>query len=179
MIRFIEQFIKGVFLVENFVAKDARGFFVKTISANKLESMGFKHSFRESYYSNSHKDVIRGMHFQTPPYDHDKLVYVTDGNILDVVLDIRKFSPTYGKHISFNLLSFGSSVLVPKGCAHGFLTLGETATVVYNVTSEYAPTADKGILWNSFGFNWGVKDPIISDRDKSFPGFNDSRFFEL
>lgn len=179
MIRFIEQSIQGVFLVENFVAIDERGFFVKTIAASKLESMGFQHPFRESYYSKSYKNVIRGMHFQIPPYDHDKLVYVTEGNILDVVLDLRVSSPSYGKHIYFNLLAFGSSVLVPKGCAHGFLTLSETATVVYNVTSEYAPTADKGILWNSFGFNWGVKDPIISDRDKSFPGFNDSQFFEL
>jgi len=179
MIRFIEQFIQGVFLVDNFIAKDARGLFVKTISASKLESISFQHSFKESYYSISYRNVIRGMHFQTPPYDHDKLVYVTDGNILDVVLDIRKSSPTYGKYISFNLSAFGSSVIVPKGCAHGFLTLSETATVVYNVTSEYAPTADNGILWNSFGFNWGVKDPIISERDNSFPEFSDSQFFLL
>ena len=178
MIRFIEQSIQGVFLVENFVAKDTRGLFVKTISAIKLESMGFQHSFRESYYSKSYRNVIRGMHFQIPPYDHDKLVYVTEGNILDVVFDIRISSPTYGKYISFNLSAFGYSVIVPKGCAHGFLTLSEIATVVYNVTSEYEPTADKGIHWNSFGFNWGVKDPVISDRDKSFPDFNDSLFFE-
>jgi len=178
MIRLIELSIQGVFLVENFVAKDARGLFVKTISASKLKSMGFQDPFRESYYSKSYRNVIRGMHFQIPPYDHDKLVYVTEGNILDVVLDIRISSPTYGKHISFNLSAFGSSVIVPKGCAHGFLTLSESATVVYNVTSEYEPIADKGILWSSFGFNWDVKDPIISDRDKSFPDFSESRFFE-
>jgi dTDP-4-dehydrorhamnose 3,5-epimerase len=177
MTRFIKQSIQGVFLIENFMAEDARGVFVKTLSAGKLESMGFISPFRESYYSKSFKNVIRGMHFQIPPYEHDKLVYVTEGNILDVVLDIRISSSTYGKYLSFNLSAFGDSVIIPRGCAHGFLTLSETATVVYNVTSEYEPSADKGILWDSFGFNWGIKDPVISDRDKSFSGFKESRFF--
>ncbi|HQZ78830.1 MAG: dTDP-4-dehydrorhamnose 3,5-epimerase family protein [Chitinophagaceae bacterium] len=177
MIRFVEQNIQGVFLVENFTAQDSRGVFVKTLSVDKLQQNGFTSPFSESYYSKSFKNVIRGMHFQTPPFEHDKLVYVTEGAILDVILDIRTSSITYGECLSFNLSSFGSSVLIPKGCAHGFLTLSDTATVVYNVTTEYEPSADKGILWDSFGFNWGIESPIISERDKGFPNFKETHFF--
>jgi len=89
MIRFVEQNIQGVFLVENFTAQDSRGVFVKTLSVDKLQQNGFTSPFSESYYSKSFKNVIRGMHFQTPPFEHDKLVYVTEGAILDVILDIR------------------------------------------------------------------------------------------
>lgn len=166
--------IEGVFEVVNFVAKDERGVFVKTYHKDKLEEeIGIVECFKESYYSQSRKDVIRGMHFQLPPHDHEKLVYVTEGKILDVILDIRKNSTTYGLFRSIELSSFGNAVFIPKGCAHGFLTLSDKATVVYNVTTVYNQEADSGILWNSFGFRWPVAQPILSARDQAFASFKD------
>ncbi len=113
------------------------------------------------------------MHFQIPPHDHYKLVYVTKGKILDVILDIRSTSPSFGMSISFELNEAGDSVLIPKGCAHGFMALSDEATVVYNVSSVYNSEADKGIKWNSFGFDWPVVEPVISDRDNNFILFSD------
>jgi dTDP-4-dehydrorhamnose 3,5-epimerase len=163
--------IEGCYLVKNFVAHDNRGTFVKTFHEEEFHSAGLQTKFRESYYSLSKKDVIRGMHFQTPPHEHDKLVYVTHGEIMDVVLDIRKASQTYGQCISVRLRALSDSIYIPKGCAHGFLTLSLEATVVYNVSTVYNPLADGGILWNSFGFEWQINDPIISSRDSAFDSF--------
>jgi dTDP-4-dehydrorhamnose 3,5-epimerase len=118
------------------------------------------------------------MHFQVPPFDHEKLVYVTEGRVVDVVLDLRLSSSTFGHHLAFTLEAFGPSLLIPRGCAHGFMVLSENATIVYNVSTEYHQTADKGILWNSFGFNWGIDKPILSERDQAFPSFGDQSYFE-
>jgi dTDP-4-dehydrorhamnose 3,5-epimerase len=164
--------LPGLKLIENFFATDKRGLFVKTFHATNFQDSGFADSFRESYYSESNKDVIRGMHFQKPPFEHDKLVYVTKGKILDVILDLRTNSNSYGRYITIELNQFGPSVYIPKGLAHGFITLSETATVVYNVTTEYNKDADSGIRWDSFGFDWPVKKPILSDRDLNFDEFN-------
>ena len=171
MLDFEELSIKGVYLIKNFIADDPRGVFVKTFHKDQFQSRDLGYSFQESYYSVSKKNVIRGMHFQLPPYDHEKLVYVTDGEVLDVVLDLRKESETFGKSVSINLREFSNSVYVPKGCAHGFLTLSPTATLVYSVSTVYNQNADTGILWNSIGFDWPVQKPIISGRDEKFLTF--------
>jgi dTDP-4-dehydrorhamnose 3,5-epimerase/CDP-3, 6-dideoxy-D-glycero-D-glycero-4-hexulose-5-epimerase len=163
--------IEECYLVKNFVSHDIRGTFVKTFHEEEFRNAGLQTEFKESYYSLSKKNVIRGMHFQTPPSAHDKLVYVTYGSILDVVLDIRKDSATYGKSISVQLNALNDSIYIPKGCAHGFLTLSDEALVVYNVSSVYNPSADRGLLWNSFDFDWEITDPIISDRDSAFESF--------
>lgn len=163
--------ISGVYEVSNFHAEDKRGCFVKTYHQELFREIEFNGQFAESYYSTSSQNVIRGMHFQTPPYDHQKLVYVTHGEILDIILDLRKTSPTYGKSASLRLKQYGSSVFIPKGCAHGFLTISQSATVVYNVSTVYEPKADQGILWNSFGFDWGLIEPIMSIRDSNFESF--------
>lgn len=161
--------IDGVFLLQNFIAKDERGYFVKTFHAKDFFQNDLETEFRESYYSLSTKGVIRGMHFQLPPFDHNKLVYVTSGEILDVVVDLRKKSPTYGQYVTAKLCEGSDSIYIPKGCAHGFLTVSEQALVVYNVSTEYQPSADAGIRWDTFGFEWlGVKEPVISQRDRSF-----------
>lgn len=160
--------IEGVWLLENFVSQDKRGTFVKTFHVDAFRAQGLATDFQENYYSVSHKNVIRGMHFQLPPHEHAKLVYVTQGSILDVIVDLRRASATYGQHVALSLPEHSHAIYIPKGCAHGFLTLSETATVVYNVTSVYAPQADAGIRWDSFGFEWPVQLPIISDRDAAF-----------
>jgi dTDP-4-dehydrorhamnose 3,5-epimerase len=160
--------LPGVLLLTNFVSNDKRGVFVKTFHAPQFQQQELATDFRESYYSISHRDVIRGMHFQLPPHEHDKLVYVTQGEILDVIIDLRRGSATFGQHVALRLVEHTQAVYIPRGCAHGFLTLSDTATVVYNVTSVYEPTADAGIRWDSFGFEWPVQQPIISDRDAAF-----------
>jgi dTDP-4-dehydrorhamnose 3,5-epimerase len=165
--------LAGVLLLENFVSHDKRGTFVKTFHANSFGADNLAIDFRESYYSVSHKDVIRGMHFQRPPHEHDKLVYVTQGRILDVIVDLRPDSPSYLQHVAIQLNEHASSVYIPRGCAHGFLTLSDTATVIYNVTSVYEPSADAGIRWDSIGFNWPTRTPIVSDRDAAFSALAD------
>lgn len=172
MQQFTSLIIPGVLLIENFAAADERGIFVKTFHEEQFLKMGVNCNFTESYYSVSKQNVIRGMHFQMPPHQHDKLVYVTAGKILDVVLDLRTGSGTYGQYITAELEAGGNSIFIPGGCAHGFLTLSTSATVVYNVTSVYNAAADNGIKYNSFGFNWPVHQPVISARDNTFTGFN-------
>lgn len=162
-------FLEGVFEVENKIFKDHRGLFVKTFQADVFKQYGLNYEFKESFFSVSKKDVLRGMHFQLPPNDHAKLVYVTHGEILDVAVDIRKESNTFGQFFSTRL-SFdnANSLYMGKGFAHGFLTLSEFATVVYLITTEHAPKSDSGIKWDSFGFDWGVDQPIVSLRDNDF-----------
>jgi dTDP-4-dehydrorhamnose 3,5-epimerase len=169
-----ETKIKGLFILENFFAEDERGFFMKTFHQETFLKHNLETHFKESYYSSSYKGVIRGMHFQLPPHDHNKLVYVTEGEILDVVLDLRKQSATFGMYFRVQLKAFSNSIYIPKGCAHGFLTLSERATVVYNVSTVYNRDSDAGIKWNSFGWDGlEIANPILSQRDNAFLPFKD------
>lgn len=149
---------------------DLRGSFTKVFHEDSLRERGIDFTLRESYYSFSAKGVIRGMHFQTPPAQHAKIVFCPVGEILDVVLDIRTDSPTFGQHFSQILSAQNHLALyIPEGCAHGFRALSEGAMTFYLVSSVHNPDHDKGIRWDSFGFDWGVPDSILSDRDKGFP----------
>lgn len=171
---FIKTDINGLYLIKPKVLEDERGKFTKTFHLDTLKAKGLPANFQEGYYTISQKDVLRGMHFQTPPHDHEKLVYVPKGAILDVVLDIRKDSPSYGKYVSQHLNeSNGYMFYIPKGCAHGFLSLENDTNVTYSQTSMYAPHNDGGINCHSFGFDWGIQNPIISERDLSFNHFSD------
>jgi|AGTN01.3.fsa_nt_gi dTDP-4-dehydrorhamnose 3,5-epimerase len=168
---FEKTLLPDVFVLNNRAMEDIRGIFTKTFNAELFAKNGLKTGFLESFYSESKRNVIRGMHFQVPPFENDKIVYVVNGSILDVVLDIRKGSPSFGKHINLVLSRENRKCMyVPEGCAHGFISLSDTATVVYMQTSVYSGTHDAGILWNSFGMEWGMSQPIMSERDKSFPG---------
>lgn len=165
--------LDGVFEIENKVFEDHRGMFVKTFHEDSFKAAGLETEFKESFYSVSKKGVLRGMHFQLPPHEHAKLVYVTDGEILDVAVDIRKNSPTFGQYFSTRLSSENAkSLYMSKGFAHGFLTLSNSATVVYMTTTVHAPESDAGIRWDSFGFDWQnqiASQNLISERDKTFP----------
>ena len=159
--------IEGVYVIDNFNAKDYRGLFVKSFNKNTFVENNLDFEIRESYYSVSNKNVIRGMHFQLPPYDHEKLVYVPKGSILDVIVDLRKKSKTYKKHISINLSEENKkSIFIPKGLAHGFKSMKQGTITVYNVASEYNADFDNGIKFDSFGFNWASDDIVMSNRDK-------------
>jgi len=165
--------IEGAYIITNFNAKDDRGLFVKTFNSNSFKENILDFKIRESYYSVSNKNVIRGMHFQLPPNAHEKLVYVPKGAILDVVVDLRKESGTYLKNISVELTESNyKSICIPKGCAHGFKALEDNTITVYNVATEYNPSSDKGIHYDSFGFDWKVEKPIISKRDLLFESVN-------
>ena len=168
----IKTKLLGVYIIEPDVFRDERGAFAKVFHKDTFIKGGMAFGFEESYYSLSKKNVLRGMHFQTPPKDHAKLVYVTAGAITDVVLDIRKGSLTYGQYIARELSDENHIMMyIPTGCAHGFLSLRDDSCVVYMQTSMYAPKHDGGIRIDSFGMEWHVQDPIISQRDQSFPAF--------
>ena len=156
------------------VRHDPRGRFVKTFHADFFEARGMATVFREQYYSVSQRGVLRGLHFQVPPFDHHKLVFCTSGRIVDAVVDIRRGSPTFGRHAVFELSAeLANQIYVPRGCAHGFYVTSEEATVVYNVTTVYAPDHDAGILWSSAGIVWPDRNPVLSERDAEFPPLSD------
>lgn len=164
--------IAGPLLVERTIARDRRGTFRKLVHAEAFAAAGLRFDFVEQYVSTSETGVLRGMHFQSPPHDHAKLVSVLSGRILDVVLDLRP-GPGFGRAASVELSGEdGRSIYIPSGFAHGFLALAP-ALVLYDVTSVHAPDHDHGVAWDSFGFDWPVTDPILSDRDRGLPAFSD------
>ncbi|MGE0088164.1 MAG: dTDP-4-dehydrorhamnose 3,5-epimerase family protein [Bacteroidales bacterium] len=166
--------IKDLYVIQHNIFTDERGVFIKTYNDSVFKSLGLEFNDKERYYSISKKNVIRGMHFQNPPADHIKIVTVISGKILDVILDIRKNSLTYGKCYSIELRAeLGQSLYIPKGFAHGFKSLVDGTIVEYNQTSEYSPENDSGIRYDSFGFKWESINTILSNRDLSFPNFFD------
>ncbi len=170
----IKTDFEGLYIIKNQILGDARGAFIKKYNAEVFEANGVFFDLKEQYYSLSQKGVVRGMHFQVPPYDHSKLIYVIRGSILDVALDIRKNSPTYGKCFSCVLSgSENTSLFLPKGFAHGFRSLEDDTLMMYNVSSGYHQECDCGISWDSIGFDWNIETPVLSERDKTFPALKD------
>ncbi|MES9874663.1 MAG: dTDP-4-dehydrorhamnose 3,5-epimerase [Candidatus Sedimenticola sp. 6PFRAG7] len=164
-----ETSICGCFEVQPQVFDDLRGRFVKVFHIDEFTKLGLDTHFAEEYYSQSNHGVIRGMHFQTPPFEHVKVVYCVQGEVQDVVLDLRKGSPSYGKSAFVKLSAKqGNFLYIPKGLAHGFCVTSETATLIYKVSTAYNSKNDSGVLWNSFGFKWPTSNPILSVRDESF-----------
>lgn len=161
--------LEGLFILEAVKFEDARGCFLKTFNLDSFKNENLDTDFKEFYYSVSNKNTVRGMHFQKPPFDHTKLVYVSNGSIMDVVLDLRKDSKTYKKYFSVNLNSSEPYYLyIPKGFAHGFMALENSCIVNYAQTTCYNKDCDSGILFNSFGFDWSNNELIISERDLLF-----------
>lgn len=167
---FINTKIEGLKIIKTNLFEDNRGNFLKMFNEELFRLNGINDfEIKESYYSTSNKDVIRGMHFQLPPHHHHKLVNVISGKIQDIVLDLRENSKTYKKYISVELSAENQTALfIPKGCAHGFKSLMDNTIVMYNVSTGYNRDADCGVKYNSFGLDWKVENPVISDRDNSF-----------
>lgn len=166
--------LEGAMLITLPHSKDERGFFTKSFHETSLKKAGIDFTLRESYFSLSKKDVIRGMHFQTPPHQHSKIVFCPQGAILDVIIDLRKGSATYGQYYAQELSAENHlAYYIPEGFAHGFKSLTDDAITYYLVSSEYSQAHDKGILYNSFGFDWQVEKPVISARDLSFSPIKD------
>ncbi len=164
--------MKGAQLIQMPHFDDARGAFIKTFHDGLFKEHNINFELKESYYSFSKKGVIRGMHFQLPPHDHAKIVFCPLGAILDVIIDLRKDSLTFGKYFSIELSEQNNlAYYIPKGFAHGFQAMTENAMTFYLVSSEYSKEHDTGIRYDSFGFNWEESNPIISERDLGFPEF--------
>ena len=164
--------IPGCYQIEFTARNDFRGSFVKTFHATAFRELGLESAFNEGFYSVSHQNVVRGMHFQLPPKDGAKLVHCLHGAVLDVALDLRVGSPSFGKFAVFQI-SFAHPVAayIPRGVAHGFCSLTDPSVVAYQVSSEYDPNLDTGVRWNSFGFNWPVETPAVSERDSKLVAF--------
>jgi dTDP-4-dehydrorhamnose 3,5-epimerase/CDP-3, 6-dideoxy-D-glycero-D-glycero-4-hexulose-5-epimerase len=166
--------VDGLFTLSNQIFYDERGSFKKLLSKDIFDGLSLAGDFTELYYSVNRKDVIRGMHFQIPPMDHVKMVYVINGTILDVCLDLRHSSKTFGKYFSCTLSgNSGNYLYLPKGIAHGFASLEDDTIVHYAQTSCYSKDHDRGVTYDSFGFNWNIANPIVSRRDSAFPNFDD------
>ena len=166
--------LAGLQVIRPRVFEDVRGRFVKTFQAPAFREAGLPFEPQEEFFSTSAKDVLRGMHFQLPPAAHAKLVYCIAGRVLDVVLDLRKSSPTFGRSHARELNDQNRELLfIPIGFAHGFLALQAGATMVYQTSTVHAPAQEAGILWNSFRFDWPVKDPVLSERDRKFQALRD------
>ena len=148
----LKELLPGCFLLQPKRFEDQRGSFVKTHHEGQSETLGVNLDIKEEFYSVSHKNVVRGMHFQLPPHAHEKLVYCTRGVVTDVLLDLRQ-GPVYGKVASAELSGNNAYlVFIPKGIAHGFAALTAEALMLYKTTTVHAPQSDCGIRWDSFGF---------------------------
>ena len=162
--------IDGLLVIEPKVFGDERGYFFESFNAQKFEELtGVKTEFVQDNQSKSSVNVLRGLHFQNPPYAQDKLVRVVQGAVLDVVVDIRKDSPTYGESFKVVLDSIEHKMLwIPKGMAHGFVSIEENTVFTYKCTAYYHPESEECILWSDkdLAIDWNVTDPIISEKDK-------------
>jgi len=168
--------IDDVFILEKTKFEDHRGIFVKTFNEHAFRELGLATNFKETTYSISRKNVLRGCHFQQYPFGHAKLVNVIEGEILDVVVGIGGKMNTRNRRKFFaTILSKENnrSIYIPDGYAHGFLCLSDYAIVSYQTTSVYNAENDTGIYYNSFGFNWPIENPILSEKDKNLRHFND------
>ena len=154
------------------VHEDERGAFVKPHMRSSFKAAGLETDFAECFHTVSRARVLRGMHMQLPPADHAKLIYCVAGAVMDVALDVRRGSPMYGAHVAIDLRC-GKGVYLPRGVAHGFYVLEPPAIRVYHVTSEYAPSLDVGVRWDSFGAAWPDRSPVLSARDAALPGLRD------
>ena len=173
---FVKQSIADVVLIKPKVHGDHRGYFVESFRRDKFEeAIGYKVSFCQDNESRSTKGVLRGLHFQLPPFAQSKLVRVIEGEVLDVALDIRQGSPTFGKHVAVRLSGENKHQLfIPRGFAHGFVVLSDTATFAYKVDNYYSPECDRGLAFNdpALGIDWGLPlDQLkLSEKDLTQPG---------
>ncbi|MCK4842922.1 MAG: dTDP-4-dehydrorhamnose 3,5-epimerase [Methylococcales bacterium] len=158
--KFIKQIIPDVLVIEPKIHGDERGYFVETYRQDLFEqAVGHPVHFVQDNESKSSKGVLRGLHFQLPPYAQSKLVRVIEGRVLDIAVDIRKGSPGYGQHVSMELTGENKrQVFVPRGFAHGFIVLSETATFAYKVDNYYSPECDRGLAFDDEQLNidWGL-----------------------
>lgn len=174
---FEKQKIEDVILVKPKVFGDNRGFFMESYKKSDFTANGINVEFVQDNHSKSQARVLRGLHYQEKPYEQAKLVRCTKGKIYDVAVDIRKNSKTFGQYVKVELSEDNKHMLfIPEGFAHGFVVLSEEAELLYKTSKEYAPQADRGILWNDKDLNidWEIDfEPILSEKDKAQQSFKE------
>ena len=173
--------IPDVLLIEPQVFGDDRGFFYESFNQNKFEeAMGKKINFVQDNHSKSIKGVLRGLHYQLTPKAQGKLVRVIQGEVFDVVVDLRQSSPTFGKWVS-EILSADNKkqIWIPEGFAHGFLTLSDTAEFLYKTTDFYSKEHEQAIRWNDekIGIQWPMKEVLLSSKDDAALSFKEAKYF--
>lgn len=180
----IKTEIPDVLIFEPKVFGDDRGFFMESFNQKVFEeAVGRKVEFVQDNHSKSTKGVLRGLHYQLPPFAQAKLVRCVVGEVFDVAVDIRKISPTFGKWVGVNLSAENKRQLwIPEGFAHGFLVLSETAEFVYKTTNYYSPEADRGLLWcdEILKIKWadiGTQRILLSQKDQILPSFANVEYF--
>ena len=168
--------LSGLMIIEPTVFGDNRGYFFESFNADIFKSAGLETGFVQDNESKSSRGVLRGLHFQEPPFEQGKLVRVARGAVMDVSVDIRKNSPTFGKWLSFKLTEQNKKMLwIPPGFAHGFVTLEEETVFIYKCTNVYNKGSENSISWNDPDLNidWGIENPVISEKDKKAPSFRE------
>ena len=176
--KFTKTSIEGLVIIDPTVFGDNRGYFLESYNEKEFKEVIGNVSFVQDNESKSSKGVLRGLHFQKPPFAQAKLVRCIEGKVLDVVLDIRKNSKTYGQHFTTELSGENKKqVFIPRGFAHGFLVLSESAIFAYKVDNTYAPEHDAGIRWNDpiVNIQWGLSESevLVSNKDAQLPFFNE------
>ena len=185
---FTRTAIPDVILIDPKVHGDERGYFIETFRADKLEEfLGFKIPFCQDNESKSSYGVLRGLHYQLPPYAQTKLVRVIEGEVLDIAVDMREGSPTFGQHVAVKLSGDNKrQMLIPRGFAHGFVVLSQTCTFAYKVDNYYSPQCDRGIAFDdpALGIDWiapttklqlstkDTKQPLLANADLFSYGVN-------
>lgn len=172
----IDTLLPGLFLIKPRVFEDHRGHFFESFRDDILRQNGVEQNFVQDNQSLSHAGILRGLHFQKPPHAQGKLVRVIKGAVLDVAVDIRVGSPTYGQFVAIELSEFNFlSMYIPPGFAHGFVTLKDNTIFSYKCTDYYHPEVEGGVLWNSPTLNipWSVENPILSGKDEILPPFSE------
>mgnify|MGYP001616645149 CR=1 FL=1 len=167
-----ETKLSGVYLIEPDVFQDERGFFYESYNQQKFEQAQLKTVFVQDNHSRSVKQTLRGLHYQRGKFAQTKLVRCTLGEVLDVVVDLRKKSPTFGQGVAYKLSAQNKlQMYIPAGFAHGFCVLSEVAEFQYKCDKYYAPAEERGIIWNDpdLAVDWGIDQPIISRKDQNLP----------
>jgi dTDP-4-dehydrorhamnose 3,5-epimerase len=170
--------IPGIILITPRQLGDRRGFFMETFRASDWQKAGLLAEFAQENHSRSRKGTVRGLHYQVPPYGQAKLVRAINGAIVDVAVDMRLQSPTFGRSVQAVLSDENQAMLyIPEWCAHGFAVISESADVVYKTSQEYAPDFEGGVLWSdpALDIEWpAIENPTLSDRDKAWPSLHRS-----
>ena len=178
MFNFIKTDIDGVVIIEPKVFGDNRGYFMETYNENDFKEAGLDYNFVQDNQSKSFKGVLRGLHFQKT-HPQAKLVRVLEGEVFDVAVDLRKGSKTYGKYVGVVLSGENKKMfMIPRGFAHGFIVLSETAVFTYKCDDFYHPEDEGGVMWNdpSINIDWPLKEGILlSDKDKKHPSLQESK----
>jgi dTDP-4-dehydrorhamnose 3,5-epimerase len=171
----ITELLPNLLLIEPKVFEDHRGHFFESYREDVLKAQGCTEVFLQDNQSLSHTGILRGLHFQKEPHAQGKFVRVITGAVLDVAVDIRKASPTYGQFVAEKLTSANKRMMyIPPGFAHGFVTLEDNTIFTYKCTNYYHPESEGGVLWNSPSLNipWGIENPTLSVKDELLPDFS-------